>query len=842
MNMAATGPHRMSRSSTSGLYTYRDGKRVPLVKRPDQFVVRTSPQAAADAGLTVLEKVSPHSTRVTAAAPDLESAMERARAIAPTHHAYDVADTGTEFLITDRVIVTFKTAPSEAELALFTARHALVALQKYSEREFLFQLTNHTGMNPVKLVVQLNEQEPMVERADHDLNMRVFRRQVTLPTDPAYAREWHLHTHFTDTAVDPRSSSRCEGAWQALGHFGSADVVVGITDDGCRLDHGDFNSPDKFASWGYFEGNRLVTRDAPDADPAKMYQPGANHGTACAGVVAAQVDAALTVGAAPRCRLLPIKWESSGPSLAISDSKFLAALTFMADKVDVISNSWGNSPDMNFSTAVLNRMRQLSETGGRRGRGIVFLFAAGNENCPIQHTGDLDIPFTDGWNDNLTAWIGVQTSRTFDHNLTTIPGVVHVAALASHAQRSHYSNYGTDIGIAAPSNNVHEYRRLPVTGLGITTARGTQINSITDTFGGTSSATPLVAGIAALVISANPGLTALEVIGLLKQTAAKDLDTNAYPRTPATNFDPDPTWDISPAGPFASGAFQNINSPDGTWSPWFGHGRVDAQAAVAEALRRLTPTQQGVRRASAPALSIPDNVAAGVRDSITFSEAGRVASIRVSVAIKHSFVGDLMVTLLSPSGRSVRLHNRAGGSTSNISRTYDISDTPALGALVGEVLTGQWTLAVADVAPADVGRLEQWEVDVRLGEAGTVELDDAPGMSIPDNDAIGIERTLAVMATGVVRDVTVGVDITHTYIGDLEVSLISPAGTTVPLHQRAGEGTDNLLATFTAPNVPTLGTLRGQPMQGAWRLKVADRDRLDTGKLNRWSLRIDRQP
>jgi subtilisin-like proprotein convertase family protein len=841
MNTAAAGARRVGRSSTGGLYTYRDGKRVPLVKRPDQFVVRASPQAATDVGLTVLERVSPHSTRVAAAPPDLESAMERARAIAPTHHAYDAADTGTEFLITDRVIVTFKAAPSEAELASFTARHALVTLQKYSDREFLFQLTNHTGMNPVKLVVQLNEQESMVERADHDLNMRVFRRQITLPTDPAYAREWHLHTRFADAAVDPRSSSRCEGAWQALGHFGSADVVVGVTDDGCRLDHGDFNSLDKFATWGYFEGNRLVTKGAPDADPSKMYQPGANHGTACAGVVAAEVDAALTVGAAPGCRLLPIKWESSGPALAISDSKFLAALTFMADKVDVISNSWGNSPDMMFSTPVLTRVRQLSETGGRRGRGIVFLFAAGNENCPIQHTGNLDIPFTDGWNDTLTAWIGVQTSQTFDHNLTTIPGVVHVAALASHAQRSHYSNYGTGIGIAAPSNNVHEYRRLPVTGLGITSARGTQINTITDTFGGTSSATPLVAGIAALVISANPELTALEVIGVLKQTAAKDLDTVPYPRTPPANFDLDTSWDISPAGPFASGAFQNINSPDGTWSPWFGHGRIDAQAAVAEALRRRTPTQQGLRRASAPTLAVPDNVTTGVRDSITFSEAGRVAGIRVSVDIKHSFIGDLMVTLLSPSGRSVRLHDRAGGNTANLSRTYDISDTPALGALVGDSLAGQWTLAAADVAPADVGRLERWEVAVQLGEPGAVDLEDAPGMSIPDNDATGIVRVLTVTATGLVRDVTVGVDITHTFIGDLEVSLVSPAGTTVPLHQRAGEGTDNLLATFTATNIPALGALRGQPMQGAWRLKVADRDRVDMGKLNRWSLRIDRQ-
>jgi subtilisin-like proprotein convertase family protein len=491
---------------------------------------------------------------------------------------------------------------------------------------------------------------------------------------------------------------------------------------------------------------------------------------------------------------------------------------------------------------VLNRVRQLSETGGRRGRGIVFLFAAGNENCPIQHAGALDIPFTDGWNETLTAWIGVETSRAFEHNLTAIPGVMHVAALASHAQRSHYSNYGTGIGVCAPSNNVHEYRRMPVTGLGITTARGTQITSITDTFGGTSSATPLVAGIAALVISANPELTALEVIGVLKRTAAKDLDTDPYPRTPPADFNPDTSWDISPAAPFASGAFQNINSPDGTWSPWFGHGRVDAQAAVAEAQRRRAPTQQGLRRASSPGLVIPDNVATGVRDSIAFTEAGRVARMSVSVDIAHSFIGDLVVTLASPSGRLVRLHNRAGGNTANLSRTYDVADTPQLGALAGEPLTGPWTLSVADVAPVDVGRLNRWELDVTLAEQTAVELEDAPGLSIPDNDAAGIERTLVVTATGPVRDVTVGVDITHTYIGDLEVSLVSPAGATVKLHQRAGGQADNLLATFTAASVPGLSVLRGQPMQGPWRLKVADRDRIDTGKLNRWSLRIDRQP
>jgi subtilisin-like proprotein convertase family protein len=830
-----------AQAAPADLYTYRDGKPVPLVKRPDQFVVRAAPEAAAYEGWEAVERVSPHSTRVTTSPARLDEDMARARAIAPTHHAYDIAATGEEFLITDRVFVTFKEAPSETDLGDFMARYGLVLLQTYSPREYLFQVTDHTAMNPVKLVVRLSEQEPMVERADHDLNQRVSKQQLTLPTDPAYAREWHLHPRFLDPAVDPRSSSRCEGAWQILNHFGGADVVAGVTDDGCRLDHGDFNSPGKFAAWGYFEGNTLVTDGSPGADPAKMYQPGANHGTACAGVIAGEADAALTVGAAPGCRLLPIKWESSGSSLSISDSKFRTALDFMADKVDVISNSWGNSPTMSFSAVVLNRVRQLSESGGRRGRGIVFLFAAGNENCPIQHSGTADIPFTNGWNDTLTTWIGVDTSRVFDHNLTTIPGVMHVAALASHARRSHYSNYGTGIGVCAPSSNSHKYRRMPVTGLGITTARGTQVSSITDTFGGTSSATPLVAGIASLVISANPQLTALEVIGVLKRTAAKNLDTTPYPQTPSASFNLDTSWDISPAPPFAGGAFQNIGSPDGTWSPWFGHGCVDAQAAVTEAIRLRAPGQQGLRRASSPGLAIPDNVPVGVRDSITFTEAGSVARASVTVSVSHSYIGDLVVRLTSPSGRIVTLHNRSGGNAVNLNRTYTVADTPQLGVLAGDALTGAWTLSVADVAPVDVGTLVRWELEVTLADQAAVDLEDAPGLNIPDNDATGITRALSVTATGVVRDVTVGVDLTHTFIGDLEVSLVPPSGAPVSLHRRTGGGADNLVQTFTAANTPALTALRGGPLQGQWQLRVADRDRLDTGKLNRWSLRIDRQ-
>jgi subtilisin-like proprotein convertase family protein/subtilisin family serine protease len=823
-------------------YTYRNGRKVVLEKSPDQFVVRATPERLEEVGIEDAEQVSSVSSRVTTRASDLEPMMSAARHIAPAHHAYYDAESGEEFLITDRVIVTFKQPPAAEELDAFAAKYALIKQAAYSDREFLYQLTDHTGMNPVKLVVRLMENEPMVESAEHDLNHRVTVYQpFGLPTDPAFAREWHLHEQFIHDDFDRRSSSRCEAAWQLLQNFGSANVVVGVTDDGCKLNHPDFDSPGKFAAWGYFRGQRLITNLDIDANPNEMYIPGANHGTSCAGVIAGEADAVLTVGAAPGCRLLPIQWESNGPFLLLSDTKLRTALDFIADKVDVMSNSWGKVPLNEFPPLVTNRLAQLAQTGGRRGRGIVFLWAAGNENCLINHTADQDVPFTPGFDrrpDGSLVWIGVRTARRFINSIVGIPGVVHVAALNSIAQRSHYSNYGPGILICAPTNNVHEYRRLTVRGLGITTTTG-EAAAVTDFFGGTSSATPLVAGIAALVISANPDLTALEVISILKRTASKDLDFTPYLRTPPAIFDPDPVWDVSPIAPFNTGAFQNINDPDGTWSPWFGHGKVDAASAVNEALGGIpVPSPSVIRKTSSPALNIPDNKQSGVQDTINITDRARVASIKVSVDITHTFIGDLRVTLTSPEGTTISLHDRNGGNADNLRQTFDLTSTPGLGALNLQSVQGNWTLLVQDLAPADVGRLNSWELEITAGSNNLITLEDAAGVNIPDNNPTGIERALAATAAGQVRDVEVSVDITHTFIGDLLVTLVSPAGTNVILHQRAGGGADNLIKTFVPAATPGLQTLRGQQIEGAWKLKVADLVAVDVGKLNRWGLMI----
>ena len=226
----------------------------------------------------------------------------------------------------------------------------------------------------------------------------------------------------------------------------------------------------------------------------------------------------------------------------------------------------------------------------------------------------------------------------------------------------------------------------------------------------------------------------------------------------------------------------------------------------------------------------------GIADSIAFTEPGKVSTLAVDLDISHTFVGDLIVRLQSPSGKVVDLHRRLGEGADDLRRRYDFSTAPQLGTMAGETLAGTWTLSVADVAPADSGRLNRWEIEVTVAAQAVVEFEDAPGLMIPDNNAAGIERTIQVNAAGNVGNVEVAVDITHPFISDLEVALISPAGTRAVLQNRSGGDGDNIVRTFSG-----LGAFQGEQLQGPWRLKVADVVAEDVGKLNEWSLRIERQ-
>lgn len=131
---------------------------------------------------------------------------------------------------------------------------------------------NTPSVSELAAVVKITEEEATVETVDHDLNKLMTMAQIRLPDDRKYQNQWHLHTRLTDPLFDGRSSSRCEEAWQTLGNFGSKDVVVGIADDGCLMNHKDFDSPNKFAGWAYYEGARFMTHQNPEAEMSRMYE------------------------------------------------------------------------------------------------------------------------------------------------------------------------------------------------------------------------------------------------------------------------------------------------------------------------------------------------------------------------------------------------------------------------------------------------------------------------------------------------------------------------------------------------------------------------------------------
>jgi extracellular elastinolytic metalloproteinase len=244
-----------------------------------------------------------------------------------------------------------------------------------------------------------------------------------------------------------------------------------------------------------------------------------------------------------------------------------------------------------------------------------------------------------------------------------------------------------------------------------------------------------------------------------------------------------------------------------------------------------------VKVEASPNLAIPDNTPAGVSHVLSVPNDGRIKRLAVSLDIAHTFIGDLLITLVSPTGKTVVLHNHAGGGQDNLVATFRTSDSPALAALLGDQAKGDWRLQIADTANADVGNLRRWSLEMDLeATAQTIHQEAAPGLAIPDNVPAGVSSSVTIGQAGTVKGLKVTVDITHTFIGDLRVELVAPSGQQVVLHDQSGGGDDNLNRSFDSISSPALTVLVGQAAQGNWTLRVRDLAAQDIGKLNRWSL------
>ena len=236
---------------------------------------------------------------------------------------------------------------------------------------------------------------------------------------------------------------------------------------------------------------------------------------------------------------------------------------------------------------------------------------------------------------------------------------------------------------------------------------------------------------------------------------------------------------------------------------------------------------------------IPDVDEAGVKSVIDIQENGKLEAVRVTVDITHTWSGDLQLNLIGPNDQSVLLRENDGRQTIDVNETYDSSNHAALPNAVGEQIHGPWTLHAQDLEQRDVGRINEWSIEIDYKtEDQTVDGEALPNLAIPDNEPRGVSSGIPISANGTLKDVIVGVQISHTFIRDLHVELVSPAGVSARLHDRAGGSAHDIIQTYDRTNAPDLASLVGQAIHGDWALRIRDLEAADEGTLEKWSLRL----
>jgi len=253
----------------------------------------------------------------------------------------------------------------------------------------------------------------------------------------------------------------------------------------------------------------------------------------------------------------------------------------------------------------------------------------------------------------------------------------------------------------------------------------------------------------------------------------------------------------------------------------------------------------------------------------------------VNFDVTHSWTADLNISLTSPSGTTINLSSDNGGEFNDYTNTTftdfgidgaitnaaapftgSFSPEELLSTFAGECLDGDWILSVCDDQAGDVGTLNAWSLTFVAepengfeGATGPLE-DNTDGPPCASNEFVVTVSGVGGITGSLER---VNMDITHTFTGDLDISLTSPSGTTINLsYDNGGSGQDYMNTIFTdngldglitaaaAPfngcYIPeqALSTFDGETLDGDWILSVCDDAVNDVGTLNSWSLVFDK--
>jgi subtilisin-like proprotein convertase family protein len=546
-------------------------------------------------------------------------------------------------------------------------------------------------------------------------------------SDPLAPAQWHLkntgQTAFADTPGISGFDINVDLAF-VLGYAG-AGVMVAVIDSGLEIAHEDLSlNVVPNGSWNFNTGTTNPTSTATTGD----------HGTSVAGLIAMVGNNGLGgIGVAPRARLKGFNLLAVPKPL---ESQFLDSIGASnaspnSSDVAIFNQSFGIDTITPVLVDPLDEAQYAAGTVGpnalRGGKGAIYVKAGGN-GFQVAESGSTP-PTTV---DCTVLGLGLSCENANFDPVNTLPYQIIVGAVNASGIRASYSTAGSALWVSAPggefgqNNSVSGRTGVAVQPAMVTTdqsgttqgfartgatppssafnqcgAPNTSCN-YTNTFNGTSSATPVTVGVVALMLEANPALTWRDVKHILASTARKI----------------DPSGGIVNVGGYSAepGWLDNFASPTKFhYHNWYGFGLIDAGAAVNMAKTYSanlgTFTNTGFISSAGPGLAIPDQSAVGVTSTINVP-AGTVQvieAVQLRVNITHPFDGDLAIEVTSPTGMRSVVKNFADGyaDAANLTNQVFLSN-----AFYGENPVGTWTIKVVDGFGGDVGTLNNWAIRV----------------------------------------------------------------------------------------------------------------------------------
>lgn len=591
-----------------------------------------------------------------------------------------------------------------------------------------------------------------------------------VPNDTFFPQQWSAINTGSNIPVTGTGTADCDmgldSAWNQT--LGISQCIVSIVDSGIDTTH-----PDLAANvlHGYnFNYYANIYGGFDDF----------GHGASTSGIVAAVGNNNLGIsGVCPNARVFSAKIFNAAGSTTITaiQNALIGVRTF--GNCWISSNSWGGgSPDPTSDNAILD-----GTTLGRNGKGIVWSFATGNGNGALS------------WPSTLTTVISVGGNS---------PCNQRKSLTSCDLENFWGANYGTGLDIVAPCVKIYA------------TVQG---GGYTNSFNGTSSATPNCSGVAALMLSKDSTQSWDTVRQRINRTALKK---GAYSYT-------------------AAGPLGNLGN---TWNNEMGYGIINANLALLAV--GPPPSLPANDVVVGPFLSLPGsfivNTAYTIRGKVTNGGTNGYTNLPIRFSVNGTIITTNTISSL-PSGA---VDSSSFSWTPLVAGAYTLKIFS--GAAIDTNRNNDTITTVANVLPPGLINAQ-----TLLCRNGLNILIPSIGAAPPDSIMINIINAFNVV------DVNVRIDtVLHTWDADLTFNLRRGAANVNFIDQVGGSG-DNFIGTvlndsaatpiasgvapFTGTYRPSnpLTAINGQPVNGSWVLQITDVAAGDSGVLKAWCIQVTYQ-